>query len=198
MVASKILVASGGPKKSKTATSTKGKTAKYYPADDVSTPRASRKSTKNAPKTRSSIVPGAVVILLSGRHRGKRAVCLKVLPSGLLLITGPFKVNGVPLKRVNAAYVIATSTKIDVSKVAVPASITDSYFAKVAPTGTAAEEKFFTGDKSVAVVTDQRKKDQKSVDAGILKAIAGTTMMKQYLGSRFSLTDGDRVHSMVF
>ena len=31
------------------------------------------------------------------------------------MVTGPFKVNGVPLRRVNARYVIATSTTVDLS-----------------------------------------------------------------------------------
>lgn len=64
-------------------------------------------------KPRPSLQPGSVLILLAGRFRGKRVILLKHLPQGILLVTGPFKINGVPLRRVNARYVIATSLKVE-------------------------------------------------------------------------------------
>ena len=88
------------------------KAARFYPAEDERKPRVSR---KRPGKTvlKKGIAPGTVLILLAGRFRGKRVVFLKQLASGLLLVTGPYKVNGFPLRRVNQAYVIATSTKVD-------------------------------------------------------------------------------------
>jgi len=94
------------------------KAPRFYPADDVRAPKKSRKSPKPT-RLRPSITPGAILILLAGRFRGKRVVFLKQLESGLLLVTGPFKINGVPLRRVNQAYVIATSTKVDLADVKV-------------------------------------------------------------------------------
>ena len=65
-----------------------------------------------------------------------------------LSFAGPFKVNGVPLRRVNQAYVIATSTKVDVSSVDV-AKYADAYFKReVTKKG---ESEFFEAEKEVGV-----------------------------------------------
>mmetsp|Transcript_6211 Transcript_6211/g.13417 ORF Transcript_6211/g.13417 Transcript_6211/m.13417 type:complete len:169 (+) Transcript_6211:782-1288(+) len=167
-----------------------------YPADDLP-PASLFKRTHNPPKVRASITAGTILIVLSGRFRGKRVVCMKPLPSGLLLISGPFCVNGVPLRRVNPAYVIATSTKIDVSKVDV-ADISDEFFARVEPEGDGDEEEFFQGDTAPAIVSDARRAVQKKVDGQLMKVVSSVPKLKQYLNSRFSLKKGDKPHEMVF
>merc|ERR1711976_1047240 len=86
---------------------------------------------KHKRTVRPSLVPGVVAILLAGVHKGKRVVVLKQLETGLLLVTGPFKLNGTPLRRVNQRFLLATSTKVDVSSVKVPETINDKYFARI-------------------------------------------------------------------
>jgi large subunit ribosomal protein L6e len=81
---------------------------------------------------------------LSGRFRGKRVVFLKQLKSGMLLVTGPYKINGVPLKRVNQAYTITTSTKIDLNGVKLD-GIDDVLFKKE-KSSKKGEDKFFAAD----------------------------------------------------
>lgn len=67
----------------------------------------------------------------------------------ILSMTGPFKVNGVPLKRVNQAYVIATSTKVDISSVDV-SKFEDQYFMKEREKKTKKTEgEFFKSDEEV-------------------------------------------------
>lgn len=67
-----------------------------------------------------------------------------------LMLAGPFKVNGVPLRRVNQAYVIATSTKIDISSVDV-AKYADAYFKRAVTKTKKGESEFFEAEKEVSI-----------------------------------------------
>lgn len=173
--------------------------SRWYSADDKKVPLPSRKSHRKPTRLRSSITPGTVLIVLAGNHKGKRVVFLKQLTSGLLLVTGPFKVNGVPLRRINQAYVIATSLKVDVSGVDV-AAVKDSLFKREAAPKTEKKDgaNFFKSGAKKHIVSDARKEQQKKVDAALLTAVAKVPQLKQYLGARFSLTKGQYPHQMKF
>ncbi|XP_024389884.1 large ribosomal subunit protein eL6 [Physcomitrium patens] len=171
---------------------------KFYPADDVPKPLHKNKVV-NAPRLRSSITPGTVLILLAGHFKGKRVVFLKQLESGLLLVTGPFKVNGVPLRRVNQAYVIATSTKVDISSVDV-AKFSDSYFKREVAKKTKGESEFFEAEKAneAQTIPEEKKEDQKAIDAKLIPLIEAVPELKSYLAARFSLKSGVKPHELVF
>lgn len=161
---------------------TAGAVGKYYPADDLPAPKGP-KPVRNAPKVRKSISPGTVLILVAGRFRGKRVVCLKALSSGLLLVSGPYAINGVPLRRVNQKYCIATSTNVDVSGVDV-SKIDDAFFAR----GPKAERDADFLNPTVARATEtsaERKAAQAAVDAKLSAAVKKTDMLEAYLGEHF-------------
>merc|ERR1711907_517496 len=118
-------------KESKATEAESKKGPRYYPAEDIKGKLGKKHhNTSKQTKLRSTITPGTVVILLAGHFKGKRAVFLKQLDSGLMLVTGPYKVNGVPLRRVPQSHVIATQTKVDISKVKVPDTVNDKMFKK--------------------------------------------------------------------
>jgi len=178
------------------------KASKYYPATDVAVLKKVRKTVRPA-KPRASLQPGTVVILLAGRFRGKRVVLLKHLSQGVLLVTGPFKVNGVPLRRVNARFVIATSTTVDIKGIdeeVLKKASEDGYFTKDKAAHKPGETAFFKqGEKPEKKETAKdRVEDQKAVDKALLANIKKEAHLIDYLASSFSLRSSDRPHQMAF
>jgi len=174
------------------------KAPRFYPADDVRAKKVSRKTPKPT-KLRDSITPGTVLILLAGRFRGKRVVFLKQLESGLLLVTGPFKLNGVPIRRVNQAYVIATSTKLDISNVQIDDKLNDAYFRREKAAKVKAEASFFADPANKAPLAESKVADQKALDKDVLASIQNADpVMAKYLSTTFSLSKGDRPHALRF
>uniref|UniRef100_A0A1A9VXZ2 Uncharacterized protein n=1 Tax=Glossina austeni TaxID=7395 RepID=A0A1A9VXZ2_GLOAU len=111
---------------------------------------------------RRNLKPGTVLILLAGRHQGKRVVLLKSLASSLLLVTGPFAIE------------------------------------KEKTTG---ESDIFTIKKERFMPNEQRKKDQKVLDAAIIKAIKSHPEAKfliKYLKNMFALHSSQYPHRMIF
>ena len=171
----------------------------YYHPDDVQTHFKRAKKASSKPGLRSAIKPGSVLILLAGRFKGRRVVFLKQLESGLLLVTGPYKVNGVPLRRVNQAYVQPTSTGVDVSGVNV-SDIDDSYFKRDASKRDISKKVAWASlekaeDKEGLEAKKQR---QVAVDKALLAEVSKEPMLKKYLATRFSLRKGMRPHDMNF
>merc|ERR1712070_547927 len=142
--------------------------------------------------------PGTVLIILTGRFRGKRVVFLKQLESGLLMVSGPFKMNGVPLRRVNQAFVIGTSTKIDVSKVDV-SKVDDSYFKPAAEAKKAkGEEDFMDTETEKKEISPEKIEDQKVVDGQLTPLVEAVPDLKAYLSTLFTLRAGQKPHEMKF
>jgi len=166
---------------------------------------AAKRIFESKTKLRGSLKPGTVCILLAGRHSGKRVVFLKQLTSGLLLVNGPFKLNGVPLRRINQRFVIATSTMLDVSKYALPQHLDDKYFRRNKAVALKERQEqegdIFAAPKTGYTVNDKRKNDQVVADKvllDIIKAHPEKKMLMKYLGSPFCLSSGQYAHRMKF
>ena len=106
--------------------------------------------------------------------------------------------NGVPLRRVNQAYVIVTSQAVDISGVKLPATLDDAYFKAPADgnkEGTILEA---GAAKKPTETSAQRKADQKAVDDAVLAGVKKVAQLDGYLKTRFSLKKGVKPHEIKF
>ncbi|KAI2804538.1 60S ribosomal protein L6, partial [Blomia tropicalis] len=182
---------------------------KHYPTEPLNKKRKSgkvpfkahKRSLKQVPSL-EGLEPGRVLIILAGRHRGKRVVYLKQLASGLLLVNGPFTVNKCPLRRMHQQFVIVTSTKLDVSGVKVPEHINDKYFkVKKDRKPKKADGNVFAQEKKTYKPDEQRKQDQKNIDKQMIDVIRKDKQKKllfSYLGSYFQLRNRVYPHKLKF
>lgn len=100
---------------------------------------------------------------------------------------GPYATNGVPLRRINQKYAIATSTKVSLNGVDV-SSVDDAFFARD-------KKAEASGDKTIP---ESRKSAQTKVDNALVANIQKVEMLEAYLKAKFSLSNGDKPYLMKF
>jgi large subunit ribosomal protein L6e len=148
--------------------------------------------------------------------------------SFFLTSLGPYNLNGVPLRRVNQAYVIATSSSVDLSGVKVADTFNDAFFAKKAP-AKGADGKFIKTDAKVCIpalirccpsvssvamvhlvpqfvlmVLQTKTVDKARVEAtkalykSLTAAVNKVPHLAQYLKTPFTLSKGQFPHALKF
>lgn len=124
------------------------------------------------------------------------------MASGLLLVTGPFSLNSCPLRRISQRYVIATQTRVNLSKVQIPAHINDNYFKRdVKKPKNRGEGDVFAVKKEKYVPSQQKKEDQLAVDKAVRTALSqhkDKKLLFKYLRSYFALSSSQYPHRLRF
>jgi len=170
-------------------------------------PKGSQKPMRSHTKLRKSLVPGTICILVAGRYQSKKVVFLKQLKrSGLCLVTGPYGINKVPLRRMDQRYMIATSVRIPLPEgFKVPGHVDDFFFKRSRGTKSAKTTKVNKTTLSKKKVSKKpdlvRKKAQSTIDKAVLKGFKNhpeTVTLKKYMKRCFTLIGDRYAHKIKF
>jgi ribosomal protein L14E/L6E/L27E len=143
--------------------------------------KSSRKKNK---KTFSNLKPGSVLILLSQKLLGKKVILINTTESGLLVVTGPFSLNGISLRRVNKKYTIQSGAELSVENFNSPTLIlnsrlfNDEYFETLAKS----KSKSFDHKKHNFVISHRIR--QNYIDKFIHEFLKKNFFLKAYLRTR--------------
>ena len=143
--------------------------------------KSSRKKNK---KTFSNLKPGSVLILLSQKLLGKKVILINTTESGLLVVTGPFSLNGISLRRVNKKYTIQSGAKLSEENFISPTLIlnsrlfNDEYFETLAKS----KSKSFDHKKHNFVISHRIR--QNYIDKFIHEFLKKNFFLKAYLRTR--------------
>lgn len=152
-------------------------------------------------RLRKSITPGTILITLLPPNLGRRVIFLKQLPSGYLLCAGPRCLNTMPLHRIRPTYVIATSTKLDISKVKLGKINEKELFRQKRHKKSRSDPKvFFKEEKKDEKVKNDRPlvAATKAIDKQLLPLIKKVPYLAKYLRARFSLGRATYPHLIKF
>jgi len=128
-------------------------------------------------KQRKNFKEGSIVILLGAKFQGKKAVLLKITKNGLFIISGPFSINGISLRRINPRYVAPTEIEVDLFELKL-GFLNDNYFNFLKKS-----YKLYSNYQKQKLISMHRAR-QLAIDDYLKKEILKNFFLKFYLKSR--------------
>ena len=141
---------------------------------------------RSSPKKKISpdLKPGTVLILLSQKLLGKKVILINTTESGLLVVTGPFSINGISLRRVNKKYTMYSGAKLDTKRFNSPdlklnsSLFNDEYFETLAKS----KSKYFDYKNNNFLISHRVR--QNYIDKYIYNTLKKNFFIKAYLQTR--------------